>query len=54
MTPQTALAEGKTLREVAVDKLKLVTPEAFDEIIVPANMIHPTKRKEARHDGVEL
>jgi fumarate hydratase class II len=50
-----ALAEGMTLREVAVHKLKLISAEAFDEIVVPEKMIRPKKKRGlSLHDGVEL
>lgn len=35
---KTAYKEGKTLKQVAVE-LGLVTPEQFDEVVVPANMV---------------
>ena len=37
---KTAHAEGKTLREVVVEK-GLMSGERFDEVVVPANMVHP-------------
>ena len=38
---KTAYAEGKTLREVVVEK-GLMSAERFDEVVVPANMIRPS------------
>ena len=35
---KTAYKEGKTLKQVSVE-LGLVTPEQFDEVVVPANMV---------------
>ena len=37
---RTAYAEGKTLREVAVEK-GLMSAERFDELVVPENMVRP-------------
>ena len=38
---KTAYAEGKTLREVVVEK-GLMSAERFDEVVAPANMIRPS------------
>ena len=40
---KTAYAEGKTLREVVVEK-GLMSAERFDEVVVPARMISPSDR----------
>ena len=37
---KTAYAQGKTLREVVVEK-GLMSGERFDEVVVPAHMIRP-------------
>ncbi len=48
---KTALAQGKTLRQVAVDDLKLVDAADFDRIIVPENMVAPRPREGAGSAG---
>ena len=42
---KTALKEGKTLKQVAVFDKKYLSEKQFDEYVVPAQMISPSKKK---------